>query len=157
MKSEGFEAIAVDGPVNRHRPVGATVAADLTTDVGKALLWKLLGAARVAFVSLAPPCGTSGRAREIPMPQKWLEEGCPKVTPLRGSGEEVWGLRSLEGRGLERAKAANELYKLTADIARECLRRNIPFRIGNPMGSWLWKILPIVELIGDKRVIDVCF
>ena len=117
LSDAGFEALAIDGPRNRHRPVGPTVTFDLTKEQGVAWLWKLLKHPRVCFVLLAPPCGTSSRARDIPISEQDRADNCPGIKPLRGPGREVWGLDSLEGTDLLKVRAANQLYSIAAEVA----------------------------------------
>ncbi|CAE7482001.1 unnamed protein product [Symbiodinium natans] len=72
----------------------------------------------LAAVWLAPPCGTSSRAREIPL--LWEDE--PR--PLR-SVECPEGLPGLGPSDAERAAKANELYRLTARIWDFCCENGI--------------------------------
>ena len=56
----------------------AVLHLDLATSVGQRLLWDLLRHPDLVCVTLVPPCGTSSRAREIP-----LGDGSAGPPPLR--------------------------------------------------------------------------
>ena len=92
---------------------------------------EMAGFPGLAAVWLAPPCGTSSRAREIPL--LWEDE--PR--PLR-SVECPEGLPGLGPSDAERAAKANELYRLTARIWDFCCENGIVVIIENPYRSFFW-------------------
>lgn len=65
VKALGVQGIGIDSSVTTacKAPV---LKLDLTRKEGQALLWKILERPNICGVHLAPPCGTSSRAREIP-------------------------------------------------------------------------------------------
>ena len=86
------------------RRKGKIIQLDLLLLSHQGLLWKWLGSPGLAAVWLAPPCGTSSRAKEIPLP--WEDE--PHA--LR-SVEYPEGLPGLGPSDAERVAKANELYR----------------------------------------------
>ena len=67
MQSHGFEATGIDHIKCPNR-VGPTVVSDLTKQSGKAFVTSTIQSGKVSVVGMTPPCGTSSRAREKPIP-----------------------------------------------------------------------------------------
>ena len=104
--SDGFTSISVDYEGNRHKSWHHVLELDLSF----LLSWDTLrkdscDAWDVVFVHIAPPCGTSSRARERPMSAG--EWGPP---PLRSSSH-PWGLPFLSPKDRRRVEQANILYR----------------------------------------------
>ena len=117
--------------VDKHVSPGArapVLALDLTKDSDLQLFMDLLRSDKVVACHLAPPCGTSSLAREIP--------GGPP--PLR-SDLHPDGVPSLSGLDLIRVTQANLLYKVTADIFHYCCHTGILCTVENPRRSHFWR------------------
>ena len=165
LRSQGFDAIGVDHSRNKHTPCGPVVNFDLTKAHGKELLTKLFRQGRVKYVHLGPPCGTSSRAREKPVPKAKRREGAPQPPPLRSEEHpeglpQLWldpppKLFTLEHR--VRVEKANVLYALTAEIATWCATDGVAFSIENPERSWFWFTPAIAALAHLPGVFDVDF
>lgn len=63
----GLRVVSVDHEV--VQPFVPIVNLDLTTESGSRILWDILDAPGVAAVHLGLPCGTSSRARALPIPE----------------------------------------------------------------------------------------
>ena len=130
IRKLGFQGIGIDFEVSKacKSPI---IRLDLTSSHGQTLLFEILARNNIAGVHLAPPCGTSSRAREI----KLRHRPCPK--PLRSDS---WpdGLPGLRGRDAKRVASANKLYCLTGRVVAECIRRCIPVSVENPARSHFW-------------------
>ena len=88
----------------------------------------------VLVCHLAPPCGTSSKARKIP-----AETFAP--APLRDA-EFPDGFPTLQGQNAARVQAANVLYSLTGSILMHCFAHGvlISISIENPANSWFWLV-----------------
>jgi len=90
---------------------------------------------KIDSVMLAPPCGTSSRAREIPVFQSGKKRRAPQ--PLR-SARHPNGLPTLRGLDALKVKLANKLYAFTRKAIDKCVQLGIPFICENPLRSWMW-------------------
>ena len=97
------------------QPFAPIVTLDLTTKSGVEILWAILDLRGLAAVHLGLPCGTSSRARELPLPKALRLAGVPEPPPLR-SAEHPLGLPNLSPKHQARVDSANALYKLAVDI-----------------------------------------
>ena len=86
------------------------------------------------------PCGTSSRARELPIPEAMKRAGVPEPPPLR-SAEHPLGLPGLADHHWKRVNSANLLYRLAVEIVLWCHEHNVVLSIENPANSWLWAAL----------------
>lgn len=86
----GLRVVSVDHEV--VQPFAPIVNLDLTTESGSRILWDVLNAPGVAAVHLGLPCGTSSRARELPIPEAMKRAGVPEPPPLI-SGASAWPSR----------------------------------------------------------------
>ena len=145
LKQCGYsQSLAVDkvaSPLARA-PI---VTLDLCQPGSLAILLNLIERACVAGIHLAPPCGTSSRARELP-------NGPP---PLR-SLEFPDGLPSLSGLDALRVKQANELYRVSALIYSLCCKKGILCLIENPRRSHYWSTRDVAALGGDYSLYASC-
>ena len=118
IKALGVQGIGIDSSVSTacKSPV---LKLDLTKPSGQQILWEVLNRPNICRVHLAPPCGTASRVRDIP------REYGPSPLPLRSKAHPD-GLPSLRGLDLKRFRSANCLYRLTGDILKFCIDRNIP-------------------------------
>ena len=105
---------------------------DLVTPAGQEILWKILESQDLRACHLAPPCGRSSKARNIPA-------GPHTPRPLRNS-EFPNGFPSMTGQDAARVHAANVLYGLTGSIILHCFRRGILVSVENPANSWFWLV-----------------
>lgn len=121
-------SFGVDSVKQRH-PKAPIIILNLLTPEGKRLLWQYLQNDRVIGVWLAPPCGTSSKAREI-------QNGGPP--PLR---DDSWpdGFTNLSASDWDRVCKANALYGLTADVMLYCFHHGLFFFVENPFTSVFWK------------------
>ena len=128
----GFtDSIAVDKFKKRGAKT-AVIPLDLTCADHQALVEQWLESGQVAWVHLAPPCGTASLARTIPVPGSTF---VPQ--PLR-SRDEPEGFANLSGSDKVRVDAANCLYMWCCSIFFLCTLKGIICTLENPRGSLLW-------------------
>ena len=120
-------SVGVDhqAPRNVQAPL---VVLDLTNTGQRTLLLQMLQNPDVVACHLAPPCGTSSLARNIP-------NGGPP--PLR-SPQHPDGLPGISGVQRTRVLQANKLYALTCEVALLCMSLGILCCIENPARSLFW-------------------
>ena len=110
-------------------PKSPSVILDLLTPEGERLLWHYLHNERVIGIWMAPPCGTSSKARQI------ANGGPPPLrTDLRPDG-----LEGLTPKNSDRVEKANLLYSLTSRLADFAVDNGLFFFIENPFTSVYWK------------------
>jgi hypothetical protein len=155
----GIRSIPVDHSANRFNPKVPQMLIDLTTFSGQSQLWTALSSKHLVFVHLSPPCGTSSRAREKPLP-KWARDlGWPQPSPLR-SEEFPLGIPDLAQKfpwDVARVAAANKLYSLTAEVCRFLSLKGIPWTLENPRNSLFWWISEVDALLQYADVGDIFF
>eukprot|EP00435_Cladocopium_sp_Y103_P069508 s291_g33.t1 len=137
----GLRVVSVDHEV--VQPFAPIVALDLTAKAGVDVMWDILNTPGVGAVHLGLPCGTSSRAREVPLPKALQMSGIPEPPPLR-SAQHPLGLPNLAPHHQRRVDSANLLYRLAIDIILWCDRHGIVLSIENPANSWpswLWAAL----------------
>ena len=94
---------------------------------------------------MAPPCGTSPRARDKPIP-RWLQRlGVPSPPPLR-SAEHPSGLPHLQGRDRARVEQANACYSVAARVFVYAHRCGAFVFIENPTNSYVWQV-PCIKAV----------
>ena len=118
----GLRVVSVDHEV--VQPFAPIVNLDLTTESGSRILWDILNAPGVAAVHLRLPCGTSSRARELPIPEAMKRAGVPEPPPLR-SAEHPLGLPGLADHHWKRVNSANLLYRLAIEIVLWCHEHDV--------------------------------
>lgn len=118
---------------------------NLTSAKGQQFVVKTLQSGQVACVPMAPPCGTSSRARERKISHRLRSIGVPEPKPLR-SPQHPWGFPWLTGRDKLRVEAANECYRFVARVFTLCCQLNIPIFIENLKGSRMWEV-PCIEVL----------
>lgn len=131
FKEQGFSVLPVDHKANRFTPLAEICTLDLTKQHSWVFLAYILEHYPVKYIHAAPPCGTSSRARDIP-----LGRGCPQ--PLR-SDMEPNGLSTLEGDDLARVTAANLIFKGVCDLLIQASRKGIAWSVENPAHSLMWQ------------------
>ena len=130
--------------VDSVKPQGVpALALDLTKASSQKLVLDLVQSKRLAAVHLAPPCGTSSRAREI-----YAVPGCPQ--PLR-SPLHADGLPGLSFLQRTRVSAANKLYRFTAEVIRACHSLGVLWSLENPQSSMFWLTSPIQQRVAGAE------
>ena len=112
LKSHGFLAHGIDHKKCKNC-VGPCVVLDLTRRKGQKFVEESLLHGKVACMPMAPPCGTSSRAREKKLSRRLRALGVPEPKPLRGDDHPL-GFPWLEGRDLRRVQLANQCYEFVA-------------------------------------------
>ena len=134
----GVRVVSIDHEV--AQPFAPLVTLDLTSKSGREILWTILDAPGLEAVHMGLPCGTSSRARELPIPKVMRQAGVPEPPPLR-SAEFPLGLPNLAPHHQCRVDSANALYALAVEVILWCYQRGIAVSIENPANSWLWAVL----------------
>eukprot|EP00435_Cladocopium_sp_Y103_P023589 s953_g5.t1 len=136
LKRHGAEALGVDHVIQKNRMKGPAVKMDLTLSSSQQLIEDEIRSGKVAGVMLAPPCGTSSKAGNIPLRNKHGRRvrGPP---PLR-SHQYPEGLPGLSGVSRKRVKQANILYEFCRRIMDICAELNILCIVENPESSFFW-------------------
>ena len=122
---------------------------DLSIDADVAKMLRLMDHPQLAYLHVAPPCGTCSRAREIR--HKELPGGGPPV--LRTEVHPL-GLPDLEQKFphlAPRVTAANKVYDSIAQLVRKAKQRGTLWSMENPRNSILW-LIPCI-----KDLCEVCF
>jgi len=149
LRGVGLDAWGLDyGKSKLLALTPALLNVDLNVAAGSKHLRQLLAHPRLCYVHFAPPCGTSSRAREVPLP------GGP--LPLRSETEPL-GLSSLSGKERVRVDLANQLYDLTAQCCEELCVNKKAWSIENPSRSLMWWLPAMVGLGTKPGVKDACF
>ena len=101
----GFDGLGID--LNKHKACVPILSADLTTNRGQEYVRSLFRRYKVAFVHMAPSCGTCSRAREKRVPQHLIDRGAPDPQPLRDEDhpEGLPGLSWLDRLKVNKANA----------------------------------------------------
>lgn len=137
VKRFGFEALGIDHVIDKRRMKGPAVKLDLTLPSSQNLVFEEIKHGRVDGVMLAPPCGTSSKARNIPL--KTSEGKRKKGPPPLRSEAYPEGLPGLVGVNRTRVRQANKLYKFTQKVMEFCAGMGIPCIVENPQSSLMWK------------------
>ena len=157
FRTLGGRALGVDHHLKRTRLKAAAVKLDLTQKWVQELIEREIKLKRVSAVHMGPPCGTSSRARNIPIKRKLRAKGAPNPQPLRSTTFPL-GFPWLKGLNKVKVQAANELYNFAARIAWLCDECGVLFTIENPQNSLMWEtpyFKPLVEKF-HFHVIDAC-
>ena len=153
LRNRGFDAIAIDSSHNKHQSKLQCLQLDLSGPQARDVIIHALAISPIAYVHVAPPCGTASRARERPLPRHLALAGVPQPKPLRDSSHPS-GLPNLQGVNLDRVTQANAIYQLCAELFALCHARGIPCTIENPRSSWLWEIDPFPYLVKNHTIAD---
>ena len=116
FRTLGGKALCIDHHLKRTKLKSAAVKLDLTQDWVQDLIIREVKSGRVDAVHLGPPCGTSSKARNIPIRRKLRKAGAPNPKPLRSS-KFPQGFPWLQGVSLLKVQAANCLYEFSARLA----------------------------------------
>ena len=75
FKLAGGKSMGIDHQVKRHKLKAAAVQMDLKQRWVQELIFKEVSSGRVDAIHMAPPCGTSSAARNIPIKRKLRQKG----------------------------------------------------------------------------------
>ena len=139
----GLRVVSIDHEV--VQPFAPMVILDLTSNSGTRILWDVLETPGLAAVHLGLPCGTSSRARELPIPAALKRAGVPEPPPLRSANFPL-GIPGLAPHHQRRVDSANLLYKLAIEIVLWCDLHGVIISMENPANSWLWAALVALAL-----------
>ena len=136
FRAQKFSVIAVD-KTNERKPKVSLKCLDLTQDKDVDILIDILVSSNLGAVHLAPPCGTSSKAREKPLPSNMSHL---RAEPLR-SDRQLLGLDGLSKADAARVKAANRLYEVALLCIFIAVVRGAIVSAENPSSSYFWPIL----------------
>ena len=136
VRSLGLTVHAVDSVTKRRTGV-AIHTLDLTKQSDLNILLDIVSRANIASAHFAPPCGTSSKARERPLPEGMEDV---KAEPLR-SIQYPLGLPGLQGTDAKRVAAANRLYAATLCLIVILVIRGASVSAENPRNSYFWQIM----------------
>lgn len=133
MEQQGLQQVFVDIAIAIDKvkctfPHASVIQIDLADPIVKQ--WLTQGNAVAVF--LAPQCGTSSLARNIPVPDN------PNAPVPLCSILEPDGLRNLSGRDLLRVSLANILYDFCREIVDLCSELGIAVMVKYPLNSLFW-------------------
>jgi len=153
LRKLGHDAWGIDHRKNRFQPLSpAVLDLDLTEPRCQKRVPEMLGHPALAYVHMAPPCGTSSLARSLP-----IAGGGPK--PLRSS-EFPRGLPGLEAsapRDFARVSSANALYDFCVVLASKLSEMFVAWSIENPANSIMWDLPGFKGLLDKGSAVDVLF
>ena len=150
-KQLGFRTMAIDHGGNKHSTHHEISLYDLTSPVAHTQLMEVLTEEVPGAIHLAPPCGTSSRAREKPIP----EMGDQAPRPLRDE-HHPFGYPWLRGIDRTRVLQRNLLYSFVVDLMFFAYTYNIIISRENPANSWIWVILKeLVVAMGNEKVSEM--
>ncbi|OLQ06982.1 hypothetical protein AK812_SmicGene9645 [Symbiodinium microadriaticum] len=148
-KEAGYHAVPIDWHHNRQRSCVHALQLDLRLPSSWSFLERTCLACAVAWVHMAPPCGTASRARECG----------PGPKPLR-SMQHVRGLPGLSSVDQARVESANAIYDHMAAFCKFLALRlpQVPFSVENPLHSYLWQLPAWSDLVAKHSVVtfDSC-
>ena len=136
VRSLGLTVHAVDSITKRRTGVAIHVL-DLTNPSDMTILSDMVSLANIASAHFAPPCGTSSKARERPLPEGMEDV---KAEPMR-STQHPLGLPGLQGTDAKRVAAANRLYAATLCLLVILVIRGASVSVENPRNSYFWQIM----------------
>ncbi|CAE7424313.1 unnamed protein product [Symbiodinium sp. CCMP2592] len=154
----GFRTLAVDR--SSQRTNFSIQRLDLTLDADLQTLLDIINleADNIAWIHLAPPCGTASAARSRPL-HKAEHYSCPVPQPLR-SVTEPQGLSTLTGADRDRVLAANKLYRAVGCIVDLALQLGLFATVENPLNSLAWLCDGLDHLCrredGYQLIFDAC-
>ncbi|CAE7223759.1 SLC24A2 [Symbiodinium sp. CCMP2592] len=148
-KEAGYTAVPIDWHHNKQRTCVHTLQLDLRLASTWSFLRRICSEYDVAWVHMAPPCGTASRARECG----------PGPKPLR-SVRHVRGLPGLPPVEQARVDSANTIYDSMAAFCDWLLHAmpHVPFSVENPLHSYLWQLPRWAELLAKHSFVtfDSC-
>lgn len=157
FRTLGGRALGIDHHLKRTKLKSAAVKLDLNQQWVQDLIMREISSGRVDAVHMGPPCGTSSRARNIPIKKKLRKAGAPNPAPLRSS-KFPEGFPWLKGINLIKVEAANSLYDFAAKVALLCDEHGVLFTVENPANSFMWETKFFKRLV-DRfffHIVDAC-
>ena len=132
----GFRTLAVDRSSRRSN--FAIQKLDLTQDHDVQTLLDVINleAPNIAWIHLAPPCGTASAARSRPLPSV-ARHGGTVPQPLRSTSEPQ-GLSTLTGAQKASVLNANQLYRVVGRVVDLALQLGLFVTVENPLNSLAW-------------------
>ena len=132
----GFRTLAVDRSSRRSN--FAIQKLDLTQDHDVQTLLDIINleAPNIAWIHLAPPCGTASAARSRPLPSV-ARHGGTVPQPLRSTSEPQ-GLSTLTGAQKASVLNANQLYRAVGRVVDLALQLGLFVTVENPLNSLAW-------------------
>ena len=137
FKIAGGKSMGIDHHVKRHKLKAAAVQMDLKQPWVQEMLFNEVASGRVDAIHMAPPCGTSSAARNMPIKRKLRQKGAPQPRPLR-SHKFPDGLPNLKGLNHAKVQSANQLYDFCARLCKACEEHGVLFVVENPENSMMW-------------------
>ncbi|CAE7721851.1 SLC24A2 [Symbiodinium sp. CCMP2592] len=148
-KEAGYTAVPIDWHHNKQRTCVHTLQLDLRLDSTWSFLRRICSEYNVAWVHMAPPCGTASRARECG----------PGPKPLR-SLRHVRGLPGLPPVEQARVDSANTIYDNMVAFCDWLFHAmpHVPFSVENPLHSYLWQLPKWAALVSKHSFVtfDSC-
>ncbi|CAE7194532.1 SLC24A2 [Symbiodinium sp. CCMP2592] len=148
-KEAGYTAVPIDWHHNKQRTCVHTLQLELRLDSTWSFLRRICSEYNVAWVHMAPPCGTASRARECG----------PGPKPLR-SLRHVRGLPGLPPVEQARVDSANTIYDNMVAFCDWLFHAmpHVPFSVENPLHSYLWQLPKWAELVSKHSFVtfDSC-
>ena len=133
MKQAGLSAsFGVDSFLHPSRK-GPVIRLDLSLKASQHLIFQILNSEQILFVWVAPPCGTSSRAREIALNK--AHHG----PPMLRNDEYPDGIPDLTEAQNNRVQSANVLYDFVAEVCIMCKERDLAWAVENPFSSLFWR------------------
>ena len=150
MQARGCDVLGIDKDLRPRKVRAPAVRLDLCDAEQRRLVWQEIQ--RADAVWLAPPCGTSSRARGIRLPS-----GGPQPKALR-SEDFPQGFPSLRGVNKARVTAANTLYAFCAEVFEYCRQNHKVAVIENPERSFMWLTVWMQRVLsmGRWHVLHAC-
>lgn len=137
FKKIGAQSIPFDWKGNRHQTRVTVYQLDLTLPGAFDVLSELFSDSSIIYVHFAPPCGTSSKARNRPIPLELQIQGAPAPRPLRSLNYPK-GLPDLTVFEKQRVNSANIIYELFIRLMYLAFKNHIPLSIENPANSYFW-------------------
>ena len=117
---------------------GPCVVMDLTKKSSRKFLRQVISSGKVGAVPMAPPCGTSSRAREKPIPARLKRLRSAAAKAFAQLSVPHLGFHGCVGQTWFECVLANECYETVAEIFELCVLLGIPAFIENPATSRMW-------------------
>ena len=138
LRRRHFQTFPIDHTRTRS-PRVKLVLLDITKPSQVQVLFHMITTLNVAYFHAAPPCGTSSKAREKPLPSCMSRE---RARPLRSATQPL-GLVNLTQAEKAKVTAANYLYAVT--VVCMCLLelRGAIVSCENPTSSYMWPVFQL--------------
>ncbi|CAE7488572.1 unnamed protein product [Symbiodinium sp. CCMP2592] len=138
LRDQGLSVLPVD---HRVRCTDLQVLRlDLQDDHDASIFLEMLSTANVCLAHFGPPCGTSSKARELPLPP---ELSHLQSSPLRSLAS-PFGLDGLRPSQAARVHSANKLYVLTLVSIWILHVRGALVSCENPSSSLFWRVADLL-------------